>query len=434
MPSHTSRIFVAALVLSASLGVQNPLSPESTANWNRLYSSEAASTSFLQNNWNKYSENYHPNYVLDDRPETAWVEGVEGQGEQQHIVWRISPLSTARAVKLSIRNGYQKSKALFAKNSMPKDVIVSLHAPGMQTVAEQKFTLQKQWGFQDVSLSIPEERGFAFVKVTVLSVYPGSTYADTCVSDIRTFVDSKVAYNADVELGKKKQLDGWVKERFRTAKYFAALPKEYPFASTHYESGKREVKVSARELDARVDAYEKILERVSRTPSVYRVVHTTRYEAPDGLFEFRDLRNFVNLDPVAFFELKNDPGMQEGSGYRDDAGEYFFSSYRLEKFPGSDAVRFVTFDVRVAYNERTLYITHSNILFEYDASGRLMAVFVREKVESDMGAPAMNYKVSTVARNKAGQVQRIQQQSRWERDKDGGEATYSGTLYEAVTK
>lgn len=46
----------------------------------RLYTDGASATSYLQNNWNRYTENYHPSYALDDDPKTAWVEGAEGDG------------------------------------------------------------------------------------------------------------------------------------------------------------------------------------------------------------------------------------------------------------------------------------------------------------------------------------------------------------------
>src|SRR6185312_7841553 len=79
-----------------------------------LRSASASATSFLQNDWNRYQENYHPSYVLDENPATAWVEGVDGYGEGQSLTLPLSPLSSARALRLRIWNGYQKSKDLFA--------------------------------------------------------------------------------------------------------------------------------------------------------------------------------------------------------------------------------------------------------------------------------------------------------------------------------
>ena len=39
--------------------------------WKQLHSPEAVATSYLKSNWNRFEENYHPNYVLDGDPKTA---------------------------------------------------------------------------------------------------------------------------------------------------------------------------------------------------------------------------------------------------------------------------------------------------------------------------------------------------------------------------
>ena len=78
--------------------------------FSQLYATEAEASSFLKSSWNKYNENYHPNYVLDNNPKTAWVEGVDGNGEGQKIVIPISAVSQIGRVKIRIKNGYQMCK------------------------------------------------------------------------------------------------------------------------------------------------------------------------------------------------------------------------------------------------------------------------------------------------------------------------------------
>ena len=46
----------------------------------RLYSDRVEASSFLWTDWNKFQENYHPNYILDGDPATAWVEGADSSG------------------------------------------------------------------------------------------------------------------------------------------------------------------------------------------------------------------------------------------------------------------------------------------------------------------------------------------------------------------
>jgi hypothetical protein len=55
------------------------------------------------------------------------------------------------------------------------------------------------------------------------------------VSDVQIFVDSDVPYNASVEKGKRDAMLQWKKERLDAAKYFASLPKTYPYAATRFE-------------------------------------------------------------------------------------------------------------------------------------------------------------------------------------------------------
>lgn len=40
----------------------------------RLFSDSTEASSFLWNDWNRFQENYHPNYLADDDPTTGWAE------------------------------------------------------------------------------------------------------------------------------------------------------------------------------------------------------------------------------------------------------------------------------------------------------------------------------------------------------------------------
>ena len=94
--------------------------------WKPLRSASASATSFLQNNWNRFEENYHPSYVLDENPATAWVEGAAGFGIDESITIPLSAVRVARAIRLRIWNGYQKSMHLWTKNAMPNRVRITV--------------------------------------------------------------------------------------------------------------------------------------------------------------------------------------------------------------------------------------------------------------------------------------------------------------------
>jgi len=206
----------------------------------RLHSEEASATSFLKSNWNKYEENYHPSYVLDDDPKTAWVEGADGDGIGESLTIPVSDLRSARAIRVVIFNGYQKSKGLLSANAAPKQLTVTVRGHGGQPSARKQLTLERKMGPQ--SFDLPVKGGVAEVVLTIDSVHAGSKYRDTCVSDVQVFVDSDVPYNAAVEKSKRERMLQWKKDRVASAKYFASLPKTYPYAATQFEQ-KREASV-----------------------------------------------------------------------------------------------------------------------------------------------------------------------------------------------
>ncbi|WP_434389582.1 NADase-type glycan-binding domain-containing protein [Melittangium boletus] len=209
-----------------------PCLAQAAGAWSRLYSAEASATSFLRNNWNKYQENYHPSYALDDDPKTAWVEGADGDGVGESLRIPLSSLDSARTVRLVIFNGYQKSPALLAANAAPKQLTVTVRGLAGNSTASQQLTLEKKMGPQ--SFDIPVEGSVAEVVLSIDKVHPGTKYRDTCISDVQVFVDSNMRYKAGTERAKHKALLNWKRARLADALYYAALPNSYPFASTHF--------------------------------------------------------------------------------------------------------------------------------------------------------------------------------------------------------
>lgn len=202
------------------------------AEFKRLHSDQATASSFLESNWNKYQENYHPTYVLDDDPKTAWVEGAEGDGVGESLTVRVSSLRQARAVRLVLTPGYQKSKDLFAANGFPTKVELVVRDATDGVTAKQDLTLAPKWGPQ--TFDVPVKGGVASMTLTLREVKPGTKYKDTCVSDLQLFVDSDVPYDARVEEARRTAMLAWKKERLDTAKYFSTLPKEYPWSSASF--------------------------------------------------------------------------------------------------------------------------------------------------------------------------------------------------------
>jgi len=118
--------------------------------------------------------NYGPgNLSHDGKGSGAWCEGVAGTGVGEWFSVRVEPRKRIRSIV--IENGYQKSDKAFYTNARLKRVVVSTDA-GDKVVA----VLSDRRGAQPVRL--PRWTDVNTVKVTILSVYPGEKYGDTCVS------------------------------------------------------------------------------------------------------------------------------------------------------------------------------------------------------------------------------------------------------------
>jgi hypothetical protein len=241
-PQIRSLIVAAALVVPATAGAA-PVE-------RRLHSSSLEASSFLWNDWNKFQENYHPNYVADDDPKTAWVEGAANSGAGEWIRINVTDLDKTTKVRLKIRNGYQKSKGLFAANARAKDIVVRL----LPSKTEVKATLTDKDGWQEVAVSQTAGKVRA-VELAVTSVYEGKKYADLCISDIQVFATSETPDNPAFEKSKRKELLAWRSARVAAAKLFAKRKVDLPI-HTGYKATvtDKEVGCNACEIAAMITA------------------------------------------------------------------------------------------------------------------------------------------------------------------------------------
>jgi hypothetical protein len=306
-----------------------------------LYADHAEATSFLKSNWNAYEENYHPNYVLDDNPKTAWVEGVDGDGVGQVLSIPVSTLKSARRVRVDIWNGYQKSKKLLEANGAPKDVTVSVLDARGQITGSVKTTLKRAMGKQ--SVTVPVVGGVGVVRIVVDSVIAGRVYKDTCISDVSVFVDSDVTHNALAEKAKRGALKAWVKERTQTAAYFAKLPKAYPFASARFEAGPTTVLATLSEADIMMPHPDPMLANEFLVP---RPTHLTvkaqleqPFAAPLSADERRLLRRLIAIDEAGEGPMP-EPGTWMASAMKGPALKYPDNLWAIRGWPTLSDVAF----------------------------------------------------------------------------------------------
>ncbi len=103
---------------------------------------------------------------------TAWCEGVSGHGIGQSVTVRIDGGFPYR--RIWIGNGYGKSRKSYSQNARPRKVRITSDL-GVDTTIE---LIDQD---EAVPYFLPEPWANRWLKLEILSVYPGSKYRDTCL-------------------------------------------------------------------------------------------------------------------------------------------------------------------------------------------------------------------------------------------------------------
>ena len=119
---------------------------------------------------------YGPETLRQQGPGNAWCEGRAGDGIGETVVFRMDP--PQRFSQILVENGYTKSDAIFTRNNRPRAVEIRT-SDGLVQQAE----LTDGAAPQAIALQRPVEAGW--VSISILSVYGGTRYSDTCVSFLR---------------------------------------------------------------------------------------------------------------------------------------------------------------------------------------------------------------------------------------------------------
>lgn len=154
---------------------------------------------------------------------TAWVEGAPDDGIGEWVIIPIEArdeeledkltnggMENPLEVELLVNNGYQQSEDLYQKNNRVKDARISVYAAAMsfgqddayllwnpEVIYQATITLNDDIEFspagfnshyETFSFQLPEkyrdEMCQLYLKLEILSVYKGSKYSDTCISNM----------------------------------------------------------------------------------------------------------------------------------------------------------------------------------------------------------------------------------------------------------
>ncbi len=119
---------------------------------------------------------YRAANLVDGNQATAWVEGIRGDGIGEWILVDFGDLANPAVMEL--RNGYTKNNDIYRKNGRVREIEILTSAGESRTVS-----LSDTGSFQTVDLSGFEK--MRWLQLRILSVYRGSKYRDTAISELR---------------------------------------------------------------------------------------------------------------------------------------------------------------------------------------------------------------------------------------------------------
>lgn len=123
----------------------------------------------------QYGNTYGPVNLADADLKTAWVEGKSGHGEGESVV--VDLKGAREVIAVQVMNGYHKNEDLFRKNSRVREAEIRFSDGTAETAR-----LADAPGVQTIDVAA---RKADWVRFTIRSVYPGTKYADTAVTELR---------------------------------------------------------------------------------------------------------------------------------------------------------------------------------------------------------------------------------------------------------
>ncbi len=126
-------------------------------------------------------KSYEASNAQDLKLDTAWVEGVNGNGEGEYLEYFFKN-DSPRVTKAIILNGYVKTPQLWKDNSRVKDL--DFYVNGEFYASLQLKDIQSEQIFKFPPLGHREDGKDLILKFVIKSVYPGAKYKDTAITEI----------------------------------------------------------------------------------------------------------------------------------------------------------------------------------------------------------------------------------------------------------
>jgi len=124
---------------------------------------------------------YEPKYVKDGRRSTVWVEGEDGSGLGS---WVQVDLDSARTVVgFRLWNGNWYTRDFWERHNRAKEIEVEL-----SDGTRHQFTLRDEMVIEELRFDNPVTT--SSLRIRIKSVFGGTTFNDTCISEIQVFDNS----------------------------------------------------------------------------------------------------------------------------------------------------------------------------------------------------------------------------------------------------
>lgn len=133
----------------------------------------------------KKGNDYGPLSAFGGDESTAWVEGVPGCGHGQWLRLEFDGEMTFQS--LFVSNGYSKSEDSFQNNGRVRKALIEA-----ADQFKQEVLLVDRMGLQEIRLERKVDS--SWVKLTILSTYPGVRWPDTAISEFHVDLEE---YNYD---------------------------------------------------------------------------------------------------------------------------------------------------------------------------------------------------------------------------------------------
>jgi hypothetical protein len=125
---------------------------------------------------------YGESQLFDSRKEFVWAEGAKSGGEGESLTFTFEEEQSLTAIR--IWNGYQRSEKHFESNARIKSFEI-----GVKDGTKTKYSIEDSTEPQTVNFASPMKG--KVVVLTVLEVYPGTSYKDLVVSELLFFNEAR---------------------------------------------------------------------------------------------------------------------------------------------------------------------------------------------------------------------------------------------------